>query len=126
MAKEAPQITLADGTELPCDFFGYSASVGLQYIDIPDITVVKAARLFGDAKKTAQITFENASETVVREGFTVCAGITASDNVCRVMMRRPYAEPGDTETLSAAQAEAAQYKEALALLGIETSEVNEN
>lgn len=126
MAKETPQITLADGTELPCDFFGYAASVGLQYIDIPDITVVKAARLFGDTKKTTQITFENASETVVREGFTVCVGITASDNVCRVMMRRPYAEPDDTETLSAAREEAAQYKEALALLGIETSEVNEN
>ena len=24
-----PTVTLADGTELPCDFFGYAASVGL-------------------------------------------------------------------------------------------------
>lgn len=123
MAKDPPQITLADGTALPCDFFGYAASVGLQYIDVPGITIAKAARLFGNAERTAQITFENSSETVVREGFTVCAGITVSDSVCRVMMRRPYAAPGDAEALAAARSEAAQYREALEALGVNTKEV---
>lgn len=124
MAKTIPQISLADGTVLPCDFFGYAASAGLQYIDVPDVTVAEAASLFSDPEKTSRITFENASETAIREGFTVCAGITVSDNVCRVMMRRPYAESEDNEALEAAQAEVAQYKAALELLGIDTKEVN--
>ena len=48
MSKENPQVTLADGTVFPCDFFGYAESIGLQYIDIPEIGLAEAAAAFSD------------------------------------------------------------------------------
>lgn len=118
-----PTVALADGTVLPCDFFGYAASVGLQYIDVPGITVVKAARLFGDEKKTEKITFEGGSETVVREGYTVCVGISLGSESVRVTMRRPFAEPDTAQALESSRREAEQYRLALKELGINTEEV---
>lgn len=125
MDKESPYVTLADGTEFPCDFFGYAESVGWQYIDIPDITLADAASVFSDSEKTSRIVFKNSSDTVVREGFTVCVGVTITEGICRITMRRPYAQPEDTQALEEAKAEAAEYKAALELLGITTEEVTE-
>ena len=118
-----PTVTLADGTELPCVFFGYAASVGLQYIDVPGITVVKAARLFGDEKKTGKLTFAGGDETVVREGYTVCVGISLGSESVRVTMRRPFAEPDAAQALESSRHEAEQYRLALEELGINTEEV---
>lgn len=123
MNKESPYITLADGVEFPCNFFGYAESIGWQYIDIPNITLAEAASIFSDLEKTSRITFTNFSDTVVREGFTVCVGVTLTEDVCRITMRRPYVQPGDTQALGEAKAEAAEYKAALELLGITTEEV---
>lgn len=118
-----PTVTLADGTELPCDFFGYAASVGLQYIDVPGITVVKAARFFGDEKKTERITFTGGDETIVREGYTVCVGISLGSESVRVTLRRPFAEPDTAQALESSRHEAEQYRLALEELGINTEEV---
>ena len=118
-----PTVTLADGTELPCDFFGYAASVGLQYIDVPGITVAKAARLFGDEKKTGKITFAGGGETVVREGYTVCVGIALGSESVRVTLRRPFTEPDAAQALESSRHEAEQYRLALEELGINTEEV---
>lgn len=120
---QTPVITLADGTELPCDFFGYAASVGLQYIDVPGITVIKAARIFGDEKKTEKITFAGGDEVVVREGYTVCVGISLGSESVRITMRRPFAEPDAAQALESSRREAEQYRLALEELGINTEEV---
>ena len=94
MSKENPQVTLADGTVFPCDFFGYAESIGLQYIDIPEIGLAEAAAAFSDPNKTSTITFENLSETSVKEGFTVCTGITVNNGVCRIRGQRQWREKG--------------------------------
>lgn len=119
MDKDRPTITMADETTMPCDFFGYAESLGVQYIDIPGSSLSELAQIFSNTEKTSAIKFVNSSETVVREGFTVLISLqraSVDSDTIRVALRRPYAD-------AAATAEAAEYKAALDILGIKTEEV---
>ena len=89
-------------------------------------SLMRSAEFFAseeDEKKTEKITFEDGSETVVREGYTVCVGISLGSESVRVTMRRPFAEPDTAQALESSRREAEQYRLALEELGINTEEV---
>ena len=119
-------LILNDGSKLEYTLGGAVSMIGDMYIDIPNITLTKAVIIFSNTEKTKHIEFWSGGSVAAFDGFTELGGVEVPYNLpdtVRITMRKG----ADTteEALSAALSEAAQYKAALELLGIET-EVNES
>ena len=119
-------LILNDGSKLEYTLGGAVSMIGDMYIDIPNITLTKAVIIFSNTEKTKHMEFWSGGSVAAFDGFTELGGVEVPYNLpdtVRITMRKG----ADTteESLSAALSEAAQYKAALELLGIET-EVNES
>ena len=119
-------LILNDGSKLEYTLGGAVSMIGDMYIDIPNITLTKAVIIFSNTEKTKHMEFWSGGSVAAFDGFTELGGVEVPYNLpdtVRITMRKS----ADTteEALSAALSEAAQYKAALELLGIET-EVNES
>lgn len=119
-------LILNDGSKLEYTLGGAVSMIGDMYIDIPNITLTKAVIIFSNTEKTKHMEFWYGGSVAAFDGFTELGGVEVPYNLpdtVRITMRKG----ADTteEALSAAISEAAQYKAALELLGIET-EVNES
>lgn len=119
-------LILNDGSKLEYTLGGAVSMIGDMYIDIPNITLTKAVIIFSNTEKTKHMEFWSGGSVAAFDGFTELGGVEVPYNLpdtVRITMRKG----ADTteEALSAALSEAAQYKAALELLGIET-EVNES
>ena len=117
-------LILNDGSKLEYTLGGAVSMIGDMYIDIPNITLTKAVIIFSNTEKTKHMEFWSGGSVAAFDGFTELGGVEVPYNLpdtVRITMRKG----ADTteEALSAALSEAAQYKAALELLGIET-EVN--
>ena len=121
-----PTLILADGSKYEYTLGGAVSSIGDMYIDIPNLTLAKAVIIFSNAEKTKHMEFWSGGSVAAFDGFTVLGGVETPYNLpdtVRITMRK--GADSTEEALATAQAEAAQYKAALELLGIET-EVNES
>ena len=121
-----PTLILADGSKYEYTLGGAVSSIGDMYIDIPNITLTKAVIIFSNTEKTKHMEFWSGGSVAAFDGFTVLGGVETPYNLpdtVRITMRK--GADSTEEALATAQAEAAQYKAALELLGIET-EVNES
>ena len=119
-------IILNDGSKLEYTLGGAVSMIGDMYIDIPNITLTKAVIIFSNTEKTKHMEFWSGGSVAAFDGFTVLGGVETPYNLTdtvRITMRK--GTDSTEEELATAQAEAAQYKAALELLGIET-EVNES
>ena len=119
-------LILNDGSKLEYTLGGAVSMIGDMYIDIPNITLTKAVIIFSNTEKTKHMEFWSGGSVAGFDGFTELGGVEVPyhlPDTVRITMRKG----ADTteEALSAALSEAAQYKAALELLGIET-EVNES
>lgn len=119
-------LILNDGSKLEYTLGGAVSMIGDMYIDITNITLTKAVIIFSNTEKTKHMEFWSGGSVAAFDGFTELGGVEVPYNLpdtVRITMRKG----ADTteEALSAALSEAAQYKAALELLGIET-EVNES
>ena len=119
-------LILNDGSKLEYTLGGAVSMIGDMYIDIPNITLTKAVIIFSNTEKTKHMEFWSGGSVAAFDGFTELGGVEVPYNLpdtVRITMRKG----ADTteEALSSALSEAAQYKAALELLGIET-EVNES
>ena len=119
-------LILNDGSKLEYTLGGAVSMIGDMYIDVPNITLTKAVIIFSNTEKTKHMEFWSGGSVAAFDGFTELGGVEVPYNLpdtVRITMRKG----ADTteEALSAALSEAAQYKAALELLGIET-EVNES
>ena len=119
-------LILNDGSKLEYTLGGAVSMIGDMYIDIPNITLTKAVIIFSNTEKTKHMEFWSGGSAAAFDGFTELGGVEVPYNLpdtVRITMRKG----ADTteEALSAALSEAAEYKAALELLGIET-EVNES
>lgn len=124
--NSAPKLLLADGTQLEYTLGGAVSMLGDMYIDLPNITLTKAVIIFSNTEKTKHMEFWAGNSVTAFDNYTVLGGVETPYNqegIVRVTMRR--GADVTEEALVAAQSEAAQYKAALNLLGIET-EVNGN
>lgn len=122
-----PVLILADGTQLPYTFGGAVSMLGDMYIDIPDLSLTKAVIIFSNTEKTKHMEFWAGGSVTAFDNYTVLGGVETPYNqqgVVRITMRK--GADVTEEALVAAQSEAAQYKAALELLGIDTQEVNES
>lgn len=116
-----PTLILADGTQFEYTLGGAVSMIGDMYIDIPNISILEAVNAFSDPEKTKHMEFWAGGSVSAFDNYTVLGGVENPynlPNTVRVTMRKGV----DTteEALVAAQSEAAQYKAALELLGIET------
>lgn len=116
-----PTLILADGTQFEYTLGGAVSMIGDMYIDIPNISILEAVNAFSDPEKTKHMEFWAGGSVSAFDNYTVLGGVENPynlPNTVRVTMRKGL----DTteEALVAAQSEAAQYKAALELLGIET------
>lgn len=121
------KLILADGTQLPYNFGGAVSMIGDMYIDIPDLSLTKAVIIFSNTEKTKHMEFWAGDSVTVIDNYTVLGGVETPYNqqgIVRITMRK--GADVTEEALVAAQSEAAQYKAALELLGIDTQEVNES
>ena len=119
-------LILNDGSKLEYTLGGAVSMIGDMYIDIPNITLTKAVIIFSNTEKTKHMEFWSGGSVAAFDGFTVLGGVETPYNLpdtVRITMRK--GTDSTEEELATAQAEAAQYKAALELLGIET-EVNES
>ena len=119
-------LILNDGSKLEYTLGGAVSMIGDMYIDIPNITLTKAVIIFSNTEKTKHMEFWSGGSVAVFDGFTELGGVEVPYNLpdtVRITMRK--GADSTEEALATAQAEAAQYKAALELLGIET-EVNES
>lgn len=119
-------LILNDGSKLEYTLGGAVSMIGDMYIDIPNITLTKAVIIFSNTEKTKRMEFWSGESVTVFENFTVLGGVETPYNLpdtVRITMRK--GADVTEEALVAARSEAAQYKAALDLLGIET-EVNGN
>ena len=119
-------LILNDGSKLEYTLGGAVSMIGDMYIDIPNITLTKAVIIFSNTEKTKHMEFWSGGSVAAFDGFTELGGVEVPYNLpdtVRITMRKG----ADTteEALSSALSEAAQYKAALELLGIETG-VNES
>ena len=122
--SKKPTLVLADGSEYEYTLGGAVSSIGDMYIDILNLTLAKAVIIFSNAEKTKHMEFWSGGSVAAFDGFTVLGGVETPYNLpdtVRITMRKGV--DSTEEALATAQAEAAQYKAALELLGIET-EVN--
>lgn len=93
--EHLPKLKMADGSELPCGFFGLSSS-GRLYIDVYGMTWREACDLFDDPQKTSAMTYPFDGGPATRIGFTVLVGHDLiEDGGVRLTMRRPYVEEAD-------------------------------
>ena len=118
-------LILNDGSKLEYTLGGAVSMIGDMYIDIPNITLTKAVIIFSNTEKTKHMEFWSGGSVAAFDGFTELGGVEVPYNLpdtVRITMRKGV--DSTEEALATAQAEAAQYKAALELLGIET-EVNE-
>ena len=114
-------LILNDGSKLEYTLGGAVSMIGDMYIDIPNITLTKAVIIFSNTEKTKHIEFWSGGSVAAFDGFTELGGVEVPYNLpdtVRITMRK--GEDTTEEALSAALSEAAQYKTALELLGIET------
>ena len=121
-----PTLILADGSKYEYTLGGAVSSIGDMYIDIPNIKLTRAFIIFSNSEKTKHMEFWSGGSDAVFDGFTELGGVEVPYNLpdtVRITMRK--GTDSTEEELATAQAEAAQYKAALELLGIET-EVNES
>ena len=114
-------LILNDGSKLEYTLGGAVSMIGDMYIDIPNITLTKAVIIFSNTEITKHMEFWSGGSVAAFDGFTELGGVEVPYNLpdtVRITMRKG----ADTteEALSAALSEAAQYKAALELLGIET------
>ena len=119
-------LILNDGSKLEYTLGGAVSMIGDMYIDIPNITLTKAVIIFSNTEKTKHMEFWSGGSVAAFDGFTVLGGVETPYNLpdtVRITMRK--GTDSTEEELATAHAEAAQYKAALELLGIET-EVNES
>ena len=124
--SKKPTLVLADGSEYEYTLGGAVSSIGDMYIDILNLTLAKAVIIFSNTEKTKHMEFWSGGSVAAFDGFTVLGGVENPYNLpdtVRITMRKGV--DSTEEALATAQAEAAQYKAALELLGIET-EVNES
>lgn len=124
--SKKPTLVLADGSEYEYTLGGAVSSIGDMYIDILNLTLAKAVIIFSNTEKTKHMEFRSGDSVAAFDGFTVLGGVETPYNLpdtVRITMRK--GADSTEEALATAQAEAAQYKAALELLGIET-EVNES
>lgn len=122
--SKKPTLVLADGSEYEYTLGGAVSSIGDMYIDILNLTLAKAVIIFSNTEKTKHMEFRSGDSVATFDGFTVLCGVETPYNLpdtVRITMRKGV--DSTEEALATAQAEAAQYKAALELLGIET-EVN--
>ena len=122
--SKKPTLVLADGSEYEYTLGGAVSSIGDMYIDILNLTLAKAVIIFSNTEKTKHMEFWSGGSVAAFDGFTVLGGVETPYNLpdtVRITMRKGV--DSTEEALATAQAEAAQYKAALELLGIET-EVN--
>lgn len=120
-------LRLNDGTELTYTFGGAVSMLGDMYIDIPDLSLTKAVIIFSNTEKTKHMEFWAGGSVTAFDNYTVLGGVETPYNqqgVVRITMRK--GADVTEEALVTAQSEAAQYKAALELLGIDTQEVNES
>lgn len=119
------KLHLADGTELTYTFGGAVSMLGDMYIDIPDLSLTKAVIIFSNVEKTKHMEFWAGDSVTAFDNYTVLGGVETPYNqpgIVRITMRK--GADVTEEAFVAAQSEAAQYKAALELLGIDTQEVN--
>lgn len=119
-------LILADGTQLEYTLGGAVSMIGDMYIDIPNLSLTKAVIIFSNTEKTKHMEFWSGGGVTAFDNYTVLGGVETPYNqegFVRITMRK--GADVTEEALVAAQSEAAQYKAALNLLGIET-EVNGN
>ena len=124
--SKKPTLVLADGSEYEYTLGGAVSSIGDMYIDISNISMSRAFIIFSNSEKTKHMEFWSGGSVSAFDGFTVLGGVETPYNLpdtVRITMRKGVDSTEDA--LATAQAEAAQYKAALELLGIET-EVNES
>ncbi len=124
--SKKPTLVLADGSEYEYTLGGAVSSIGDMYIDISNISMSRAFIIFSNSEKTKHMEFWSGGSVAVFDGFTELGGVEVPYNLpdtVRITMRKGV--DSTEEALATAQAEAAQYKAALELLGIET-EVNES
>ena len=124
--SKKPTLVLADGSEYEYTLGGAVSSIGDMYIDISNISMSRAFIIFSNSEKTKHMEFWSGGSVAAFDGFTVLGGVETPYNMpdtVRITMRKGV--DSTEEALATAQAEAAQYKAALELLGIET-EVNES
>ena len=122
--SKKPTLVLADGSEYEYTLGGAVSSIGDMYIDISNISMSRAFIIFSNSEKTKHMEFWSGGSVAAFDGFTVLGGVETPYNLpdtVRITMRKGV--DSTEEALATAQAEAAQYKAALELLGIET-EVN--
>ena len=122
--SKKPTLVLADGSEYEYTLGGAVSSIGDMYIDISNISMSRAFIIFSNSEKTKHMEFWSGGSVAVFDGFTELGGVEVPYNLpdtVRITMRKGV--DSTEEALATAQAEAAQYKAALELLGIET-EVN--
>lgn len=84
------KLILADGTELNVGLCG-SYDGGPLYIEVYDKTFIECAQIFGDAAKTASMTYDYSVGTDVFEGFTQLTSLALEADMIRVTMRRQSA-----------------------------------
>lgn len=124
--SKKPTLVLADGSEYEYTLGGAVSSIGDMYIDISNISMSRAFIIFSNSEKTKHMEFWSGGSVAAFDGFTVLGGVETPYNLpdtVRITMRKGV--DSTEEALATAQAEAAQYKAALELLGIET-EVSES
>ena len=119
--SKKPTLVLADGSEYEYTLGGAVSSIGDMYIDISNISMSRAFIIFSNSEKTKHMEFWSGGSVAAFDGFTELGGVEVPYNLpdtVRITMRKG----ADTteEALSSALSEAAQYKAALELLGIET------
>lgn len=122
-----PTLILADGSKYEYTLGGSVSFIGDMYIDILNLTLAKAVIIFSNAEKTKHMEFWSGGSVSVFDGFTELGGVEVPynlPNTVRITMRR--GTDITEESLAAAKAEAAQYKAALELLGIETEGQHEH
>jgi len=120
------RLILSDGTELEYLFGGAVSMIGDMYIDIPNLTIAKAVIIFSNAERTKHLEFWAGETVTAFDNYTILGGAEVpynQDGIVRVTLRR--GTDVTEEALIEAQSEAAQYRAALELLGIETG-VNES
>lgn len=116
-----PTLILADGTQFEYTLGGAVSMIGDMYIDIPGISIIEAVNTFSDSEKTKRMEFWAGGSVAAFDNYTVLGGVETPynlPNTVRVTMRKGV--DATEEALATAQSEAAQYKAALELLGIET------
>jgi len=122
-----PKIKLNDSTAYECSFCGLSSS-GTLYLDVPGLSLSEALTTFSDQNQVKTVVYSAGDASIQYSGYTNLIGIeyVLDGASVRVSLRRPYLTEGDSQALEEAKAEAAQYKTALELMGINLEEVSES